>query len=86
MIDDTRLSYTELAQSLEAADDKKVKAWQTETVRDWANESMSYRNSVYDYGDGRLGYAYAYRNFHIVRTRLLQAGIRLAGVLNEIYG
>jgi hypothetical protein len=86
MIDHTRLSYSELAQSLETPDETRIKSWQAATVRDWANESMSYRNAVYNYGDGRLGYTYTYHNFEIVRSRLLQAGIRLASVLNEIYG
>ncbi|HTE30456.1 MAG TPA: S1/P1 nuclease [Chryseolinea sp.] len=86
MIDDTRLSFTELEESLDKPDDAKRMALQKTTVRDWAYESMTYRKQVYDYGDGKLGYAYSYRNFTIVRERILQAGIRLAGILNEIYG
>jgi hypothetical protein len=86
MIDDTKLSYTELAQSLEKPDEIKISTWQKSSVTDWAKESMAYRDDVYRYGNGKLGYRYAYENFHIVRYRLLQAGIRLAGVLNQIYG
>lgn len=86
MIDDTRLSFTELAESLEKPDAVKITAWQKSNIRDWANESMTYRRQVYNIGDGKLGYEYSYNNFHIVRMRLLQAGIRIAGVLNEIYG
>jgi hypothetical protein len=86
MIDDTRLSYTELAESLEKPDANKVSVWQKNSLLDWATESIGYRDQVYRYGNGRLGYKYAYENFHIVRHRLLQAGIRLAGVLNDIYG
>lgn len=85
MIDDTHLSFTELGESLEKPDAVKVTAWQKTSVRDWATESMDYRKPVYTYGNGKLGYRYAYDNFHIVRLRLLQAGVRLAGVLNEIY-
>lgn len=86
MIDDTRLSYTELGESLEKPDAVKLTAWQKATVRDWATESMSYRSRIYDYGNGKLGYKYAYDNFDIARLRLLQSGVRLAGLLNEIYG
>lgn len=86
MIDDTRLSYTELAESLLAPTDSLLKAWQRSNVRDWAYESMNYRKQVYDIGNKRLGYEYTYKYFYIVRERLLQAGIRLAGLLNEIYG
>jgi hypothetical protein len=86
MIDDTRLSFTELAESLEKLDATRLAALQKTNVRDWATESISYRKQVYNIGDGKLGYLYSYNNFHIVRERLLQAGVRLAGVLNEIYG
>jgi hypothetical protein len=86
MIDGTKLSYTELAESLDKPAAALVQSWQKASVRDWATESINYRPQVYDYGNGRLGYQYSYKYFGIVRERLLQAGIRLAGVLNEIYG
>jgi hypothetical protein len=85
MIDDSRLSYTELAQSLDKPTAAQLSAWQKIAVRSWAYESMTYRKQVYAYGKGRLGYEYTYKNFHIVRHRLLQAGIRIASVLNDIY-
>lgn len=86
MIDGTRLSYTELAESLHKPDAVRVKALQRTSVRDWAAESISYRKQVYDIGNSKLGYQYTYKYFDIVRERLAQAGIRLAGVINEIYG
>jgi hypothetical protein len=87
MIDDTKLSYTELAQSLETPTAQQLALWKKSSVRDWANESVALRGKVYDYDRAeRLGYEYSYRNFHIVRHRLLQAGVRLGLILNEIYG
>jgi len=86
MIDGTQLSYTELAESLYKPDAVQVKNWQRASVRDWAKQSMSYRKQVYDIGNGKLGYQYQYKYFNIVRERLTQAGVRLAGVMNEIYG
>jgi hypothetical protein len=86
MIDGTRLSYTELAESLPKPDAVQVKTLQRSSVRDWATESMTYRKQTYDIGNSKLGYQYQYKYFSIVRERLAQAGIRLAGVLNEIYG
>lgn len=86
MIDGTKLSYTELGESLGMPDAPTVKRWQSATVRDWANESMSHRQQVYDIGKGSLSYEYSYHNMPLVRERVLQAGVRLAGVLNEIYG
>lgn len=86
MIDDTKLSYTELAESLGRPGTEQVSSLQKSSVRDWANESMTFRKQMYNIGNGKLGYSYSYMNFQIVRDRLLQAGIRLAGVLNTIYG
>jgi len=37
-------------------------------------------------GDGNLSFKYPYKNLDSVRHRLLQAGVRLAGILNSIYG
>lgn len=85
MIDDTKLSYTELAESLIPPSEAELKTWQNTTVRDWAKESQGYEKQVYDTGNGRLGYRYSYLYFHIVRHRIHQAGVRLASVLNSIY-
>lgn len=86
MIDDTKLSYTELAQSLTRPDAETVKRWQQATVREWVKESMAMHAQVYATGNGSLGYRYSYLSMPAVRERLVQAGIRLAGLLNYIYG
>jgi hypothetical protein len=86
IIDDTKLSYSELGQSLDKPSDAELKAWQKASVRDWAEESQGYHAQVYNYGNGKIGYRYSYLHYYIVRHRLLQAGVRLAGVLNQIYG
>lgn len=86
MIDDTKLSYTELASYLDEPDQTTVAAWQKNSVLDWASESMGARKQVYEIGDGNLSYKYSYKNLPLVKQRLLQAGIRLAGLLNDIYG
>ncbi len=86
MIDDTKLSYTELTASLGKPTAETVKKWQRTSVRDWANESMTLRPQVYDIGKGNLGYRYSYVNMPSVRERILKAGVRIAGLLNQIYG
>jgi hypothetical protein len=85
MIEDTKLSFTELALWLGTPEAATVKQWQGASVKDWAYESMTYRKQLYNKGDGNLGYRYSYKNMDTVKLRLLQAGVRLAGVLNEIY-
>lgn len=86
MIDGTKLSYTELADALGVPAKERVMQWQSASILDWAAESQSYEKEVYDIGNGRLGYEYSYKYLPIVRERLLVAGIRLAGILNAIYG
>lgn len=87
MINSYQLSFTELARKINHPADEQIEDWQQATVRDWAMESKSYRGQVYDLpADRRIGWEYRYQYFDIVEKRLLQAGIRLAGVLNDIYG
>jgi len=87
MINSQKLSYTELAESIDHAGKEQINRWQADPVREWAYESMQLRPSVYDLPDNKaIGYRYRYENYPIVEKRLLQAGIRLAGVLNDIYG
>lgn len=67
--------------------DELVAAWQRATVRRWAEESVSYRDVVYDLPEDKvIGWEYRNRALPIVEKRLLQAGVRTAGVLNDIYG
>lgn len=87
IINSFQMSFTELARELNTATPRQVEEWQNSTVRDWAYESVSYRERMYDLPDNmRLSYNYRYDNRDIVYRRLLQAGVRMAGVLNEIYG
>ncbi len=86
MIDDKNLSYTELANWIGAPKASDLATWQKASVREWATESMTYRKQVYDYGDGKIGYGYSYKYFDVVKLRIQQSGVRLAAVLNQIYG
>ncbi|MDX1617350.1 MAG: S1/P1 nuclease [Balneolaceae bacterium] len=87
MINSTRLSYTELSHSINHPTIEQIRKWQNAGVLDWAHESMALRDQVYDLPEDReLAYEYIYKNYETVEKRLLQAGVRLAGVLNDIYG
>jgi hypothetical protein len=85
LIDDTRLSYTEIGLALGEPSKDELKNWQKASVREWASESMVHRKQVYAIGDGNLSFKYSYKNMDLVKQRLLQAGIRLAGIFNQIY-
>jgi len=88
IIDDQQLSYTEWGNHINRGVDKlQVAYWQSTSVRDWAHESQDLRKACYDFGEyTNLKYDYVFRHLHTVETRLEQAGVRLAGLLNEIYG
>ena len=87
IIDGQQLSFTEYARSINFADKNLVKKLQNTSVVDWANESKTIRDQVYQLPENNnISYRYIYDNIQILNLRLLQAGIRLAGMLNQIYG
>ncbi|HKK25660.1 MAG TPA: S1/P1 nuclease [Gracilimonas sp.] len=87
MIDDKQLSFTELSDFVNSASAEQIRDWQSASIIDWANESQSLLPRVYDIPeDKELSYEYAYKNWSTVEVRLLKAGIRLAGIINDIYG
>ncbi|QHL86383.1 S1/P1 Nuclease [Nibribacter ruber] len=87
MIDNKDLSFTELAYFVGEPTQQEMTSWQAGTIKDWAYGMMVYRPQVYNLPpDLKLSYKYSYQNFKTIEKCLLQAGIRLAGVLNEIYG
>jgi hypothetical protein len=86
MIDGTKLSYTELADAIIIPSNETIMNLQKTGIRDWAKESMDLREQVYTIGDSNLSYVYSYKNIGTVKRRIQEAGIRLAGILNRIYG
>lgn len=87
IIDNQKYSYTEYVEWINHPSPQSVIDWQKTTVYDWAEESRSYHIQLYKIPDNKkLTYRYDYDNLEILNLRMLQAGVRLAGVLNEIYG
>ena len=82
------LSFKELADFIDdQLTQDQIEEWQSTDWYDWAIESSSLLPQVYDIPEnGRLGYEYSFHNFDTVELRLLQAGVRMAGVINDIYG
>ena len=87
------LSFTELVRFIHHPTAQEVATWQDSTFEDWVNESRILRYQCYDFGpqDGpagtppRLSWEYSYQHLPLVHRRIVQAGVRLAGVLNKIY-
>lgn len=79
------LSFSELADFLEPPTPEQLADWQRGTYLDWAEESRALRPLVYDLGNQRLSWQYRHRALPVVHQRLLQAGVRLAWVLNRVF-
>ncbi len=87
IIEQQKLSYTEYAKWIDHPTEKQVKAWQQDDLMVWVSESIAMRPGVYSLPEDRkINYEYNYYNIKALNQRLLQAGIRLAGILNDIYG
>lgn len=87
MIDSKAFSYTELANAVNITTKEEIKTLQNSTIDDWYKEAMALREQVYELPeDMNLRYEYSYKNWDTVQDQLKKAGIRLAGLLNEIYG
>jgi len=87
LTDSYGMSYTELAESVDVASKKQCKQWQEGSILDWAYESQALADTVYKSAKSgeKLRYRYSYEYNDTVRAQLLKGGIRLAGVLNEIF-
>lgn len=99
LVEYDKLSFTDYADYIDFATEEELNSWQKDKMEAWAQESINERAGLYESTythmteDGKqegqkipsLGYAYAYRNTAIVKKRLLQAGVRLAGVLNQAF-
>ncbi|MBE0595113.1 MAG: S1/P1 nuclease [Gemmatimonadales bacterium] len=92
LLDHQGLSYTEYVAFLDFATAAEIEEWQRTDYVAWAMESMAFRSTVYDLPTAEpgqvpgLSWDYADRMTPIMERRLLQAGIRLAGVLNRVLG
>ena len=82
------MSYTEMYRNARKLERNQVEAIRRGTVLDWMYESRELAKTVYGSakeGD-KLGYRYSYDYLGTVMDQLQKAGIRLARVLNDIYG
>jgi hypothetical protein len=88
MLDDWEMSYLELADNADNLTKKQIEAIEKGTIVDWVNEVHLVTKEVYNsvkVGEN-LRYKYSYNHFGTVRTQLQKGGIRLAKVLNDIFG
>ncbi|MEN8788797.1 MAG: S1/P1 nuclease [Flavobacteriaceae bacterium] len=88
MIHDFAMSYSELADKLPELPRSEIKEIQKGDVYQWVEETHKITNEVYaDVKVGeKLGYRYSYKYWPVVERQLLVGGLRLAGLLNDLFG
>ncbi|MDF7813987.1 S1/P1 nuclease [Hymenobacter sp. YC55] len=87
LIDYTGLTYLELAATVDHADRTQIRQWQQDEPATWLYESyqLSQPLAVEAQQQPELDYRYYPKYAAVMEQRLLQAGIRLAGVLNDVF-
>ncbi|MDX5478216.1 MAG: S1/P1 nuclease, partial [Cyclobacteriaceae bacterium] len=88
LIENKKMSYSEIETELQKRiNPELIHHYTSKSPSDWLREAVAIRPAMYDIPEnGRIGYEYIYKHYHHIEERLTAAGIRLAQVLEEIYG
>lgn len=88
LIDYQQLSYTEYTKAINFVTPEVYAAWNKSSIKDMIYDSYEVCNKIYASGvkiDDKLSYNFNFDWIATVNTQLLKGGVRLAGILNEIY-
>lgn len=83
------LSYTEYTRAINFTSQKQRLAWQKQPISEWIIESYQITEKLYleiKEPNQKLSYDYNFKHIHKLNERLLKGGVRLAGVLNQLFG
>jgi hypothetical protein len=89
LIDFQQLSYTEYSNAINFTTASQRQAWQRQPISEWLFESNQIAEKLYseiNQNEQKLSYRYNYDHIVILNNQLLKGGVRLAGLLNEIFG
>ncbi|KNC67079.1 S1/P1 nuclease [Pseudoalteromonas ardens] len=85
LIEHQSLSYRELSDFIITRDKQKIAHMLDSRPADWLLESNQIAEKIYDSNETDISWGYIYRYTPVVKSRLLHGGIRLAGLLNQIF-
>ncbi|QNL51341.1 S1/P1 nuclease [Olivibacter sp. SDN3] len=87
LIDHQQLSYTEYTQAINYSNKQQRLSWQKTPMEQWLFESYEIASQLYQDTpkNAKLSYRYNFDHLATVNQQLLKGGIRLAGVLNDIF-
>lgn len=83
-----QLSYTEYTDAINNTTLKQRKEWQKAPISEWIIESYQLADAIYadiKEDNQKLSYEYNFKHIATVNDRLLKGGVRLAGILNNIF-
>lgn len=88
LIEYQQLSYTEFAKAINHPSAIQLYNWKNTSLKDCIYESYLVCGKIYDNTkpDSKLGYRYNFEWVETLNQQLLKGGIRLAKMLNDIYG
>lgn len=89
LIDFQQLSYTEYAHAINHTTIAQRKKWQQEPISEWLYESYTLSEKLYSEitePDQKLSYRYNFDHIAELNEQLLKGGVRLAGLLNQLFG
>jgi len=89
LINYQQLSYTEYTKAINYTTPAQRLTWQKQPISQWVFESYEIAQKLYKeikQPDQKLGFRYNFDHVQTLNEQLLKGGVRLAGLLNEIYG
>lgn len=88
LIEYQQLSYTEYATALNFVSKDQRRTWQQAPLSNWLYESYQIAERLYAgvQPEEKLSYKYNFDHVQTMNEQLLKGGVRLAGLLNEIFG
>jgi len=88
LIDFQQLSYTEYAAAINHTTPAQLNEWEKAPISQWLYESNQLAEKIYNNSlpDSKLSYQYNFMYLDTLNQQLLKGGVRLAGVLNQIFG
>lgn len=89
LVEYQQLSYTEYTKAINHTTAAQRKAWQKDPLSKWLFESYQLAQDLYaeiKHPEQRLGFRYNFDHVQSLNERLLKGGVRLAGLLNQVFG
>jgi hypothetical protein len=89
LINFQQLSYTEYAAAINHTTSERRTEWQKAPISQWLYESNQLAEKIYadtKPGDNLKSFNYNFKYIGTVKEQLLKDGVRLAGILNQLFG